>query len=210
MKRKPRHQELYEHAKMVYMRDAHAINAWAREDFANAARAEEWASFYFDARRWCNRVGVGGLLSIDTTAKVLAATSPLKSWGQNKAITRRIVNGESVFDQPLTMARKLVVAKILEDPLAPFPESGVKTWNFYHNIISPYTDHVTIDRHMIRPVLDRVSCSRLEYDALADAIRFVTRSRRKPYPFYYNTPSASQALLWAWYRTDGGRKPDRM
>lgn len=201
--RKPKHQDLFEHAKKVYNRDVIRIQAWSLESDENGARTSSWSSFYWDAREWCWDVADNAGAQLETVAKVLAATSPLKSWGQNKAIAKRIIEGAPVIAQPLTTNRKLLVDKILLDPTMPFPESGIKTWNFYHNIVDPWLPNVTIDRHMIRPVLGRVSCSRLEYDAIADAVRWVARRQ-------YCAPSSIQASLWGWYRTDGGRKPDRL
>lgn len=203
--RKPKHEALYKHARKVYTRDARAMVEWVSNNHNEVwHRYRAWRVFYVDAFEWCRRTAKDTRYDTDTVAKVLAATSPLKSWGQNKAITKRVIEGAPVMTQPLTTNRKLLVDKILLDPTMPFPESGVKTWNFYHNIVNPWgRDHVTIDRHMIRPVLNRVSCSRLEYDAIADAVKSVASN-------FVMAPPTMQAALWSWYRTDGGVKEDRL
>lgn len=203
--RKPKHEALYKHARKVYVRDTAAMTNWVSNNYDEVwDRYTAWRGFYLQAFVWCEDTAFDSPYDRDTVAKVLAATSPLKSWGQNKAITKRVIEGAPVIAQPLTTNRKLLVDKILLDPTMPFPESGVKTWNFYHNIVNPWgRDHVTIDRHMIRPVLNRVSCSRLEYDAIADAVKSVASN-------FVMAPPTMQAALWSWYRTDGGVKEDRL
>jgi hypothetical protein len=194
--------DVYDAARKVYVAELKAISQWQQEGLGHVGCAWTWSRFYKTAHGWCYDIAAKHDSDVDTVAKVLAVTSPLKAWHQNMSITERIISGESVWTMPLTKNRKMVASLVLHG--GPMPESGIKTWNFYHNIVDPYgVDHVTIDRHMIRPVLGRVSCSRLEYEALAEAVKAAARLGWRDWGA---VPSELQATLWGWYRTNKGTK----
>lgn len=199
----PHQHKVYKQARKVYLDAILTIeNTCGRDNVVVEAQ-----NFYFDASVWCTDLAERTGYPFETVARVLAVTSPLKSWDQNKEVTRKYFeDGVPVSKLPLTSNRKIAVVRAVCGEIS---DGSIKVKSFYDNIVNDHcSKEVTIDRHMARPVLGKVTVTSREYEALAEAVHSIARSRRHPrargnYAFC-SGPSCTQALLWWWFRE--GRK----
>ncbi len=153
-----------------------------------------------------------GCLVPETACGVYAALSPNNSEESNMEDMIRAV---SCFRDPtsrlderwagLTVhtygANKLKAKRILEGESPDAVLKGLKTWNFYHNILEPESsEYVTVDGHMVniwngaRVPLDEAGISRLEYRiVVAGVVELAERVGIRPCQL--------QSILWiAWRR----------
>lgn len=133
------------------------------------------------------------------TAGVIAALSPQKEWGLNKALAEEFLRTKGKVSRHTSMqtgkARRILsLAKDIRD--VEIYLGGLKTINFFNNIYNPNSrDHVTVDRHHIYLSVgkDAQSCTPKQYEFLKqNTIRFANDLDM--------IPSELQSTLWVCWK----------
>lgn len=124
----------------------HTRNITAVFRSADADLIAEGIAWYADANRIADALATKYDVPMHVAAGVLAALSPLNSWGNNVNIGARMLASGGTLDSGylkanLAKARAIMATGSL-DAL-----SGLKVTNFYQSIISAGAEGVTIDRH---------------------------------------------------------------
>lgn len=113
---------------------------------ATAEQVQAGMDWYADARRiagvFADRYGV----TVEIAAGVIAALSPLNSWGANLNLAARFLDAGGLdagyLKANLAKARAILAGAEIESTL-----SGLKVTNFYRSIVSAGREGVCIDRH---------------------------------------------------------------
>ena len=162
--------------------------------------AENW---YADAYRIAYRLGELYGTTTDTAAGVIAATSPVNSWGNNLRIAERILSehslGRTVTDGYLTLglskAARLLAGERPEDVL-----TSMKVYNFWQAISTAgqHPEAVVVDRH----AWDIYTNTRLNPTRVTDKrYREAADAYRRAAKILGTTPSRVQSVTWvAWRR----------
>jgi len=113
---------------------------------ADADLIAEGIDWYADARRVADAYAVKYNVPVSVAAGVLAALSPLNSWGNNVNLAGRMLASGGTLERGylkanLAKARAIMATGSLE------PLGGLKVNNFYLSIITGGAEGVTIDRH---------------------------------------------------------------
>lgn len=133
------------------------------------------------------------------TAGVIAALSPQKEWGHNKALAEEFLRTKGRISRHTSIqtgkARRILsLAKDSRD--VDVCLGGLKTINFFNNIYNPNSrDHVTVDRHHIYLSVgrDAQSCTPKQYEFLKqNTIRFANDLDM--------IPSELQSTLWVCWK----------
>ena len=113
---------------------------------ATATEISEGANWYADAHEIAKALAVKHGVSVEIAAGVLAALSPLNSWGHNVNLAARFLaagglDAGYLYTQ-LAKARAILAGAPVEKTLG-----GEKTINFYLSILTAGAEGVCIDRH---------------------------------------------------------------
>lgn len=113
---------------------------------ATAEEVETGAQWYADAFALVSKLAEGYALPPRVVAGIVAALSPLNSWGNNVNLANRFLAAGGLnagyLGSQLAKARAILDGAPIEETLG-----GEKTINFYRSILSAGTDGVCIDRH---------------------------------------------------------------
>lgn len=124
--------------------------------------------WYPEAHQYCLELSKEFNISLEKVCGICAALSPLKSWPVNKNITRSYLEGKRNIHTRLQVSKCdwIMRGDDIEKCLG-----GLKTVNFYHNILNPPDlEYCTIDRHMIWMFNERPSLSPKQYNFLKNSI----------------------------------------
>jgi hypothetical protein len=120
-------------------------------------------------------------------AGILAALSPMTSWGVNVLNAIRCASGLPYGSLPLSMERAEAIRR--GKPFAEVLTPRTKTMNFAHNL-SGNLWPVTVDRWALRVAgIKGVSMTPKQYDLVTDAYRAVAEA-------YDEMPATTQAITW--------------
>jgi len=124
----------------------HTRNITAVFRSADADLIAEGVEWYADARRVADAFAARYAVPVHVSAGVLAALSPLNSWGNNVNLAGRMLASGGTLERGylkanLAKARR-IIAEGSTDALG-----GLKVNNFYRSIITGGAEGVTIDRH---------------------------------------------------------------
>lgn len=168
-------------------------------DRATNEEVEHGLSWYLDANRIALDVGKGDL---KLGAGLLAVLSPRLKWNKNVEYAYHAV--EYGWPYPGMSAITNKVIRLLEGESADTVVNGEKTVSFYRNIVNPFSDDVTVDRHAIDIALatrhnddTRPSLSKSRYEELANAYRDAAK-RCSIFPLEL------QAITWVAWRREVG------
>jgi hypothetical protein len=167
-------------------------------DVRNAATTED----VFNGTNWYPfgtslATHVGELAGFDshvarlTGAGIIAALSPMTSWGLNVINAIKCASGEPFGALALSKERAEAIRR--GKPFAKVLTPRTKTMNFAHNL-SGNLWPVTIDRWALRVAgVKGVSMTPKQYDLVADAYRAVAEA-------YDEMPATTQAITWCTIR----------
>lgn len=172
---------------------------------ADAELIAEGVNWYADARLIADAFAAKHALPVHVTAGVLAALSPLNSWGSNVNLAARMLASGGTLDSGylkanLAKARRIIAEGTI-DALG-----GLKVNNFYLSIISGGAEGVTIDRHAYclahndrSKSNDVPKLSPKRYAEIAERYRraSVILSREYGMPL---SPAVVQAVTWVVWR----------
>lgn len=113
---------------------------------ATPADIEEASNWYADAYRIAEAFSTRYGYTVAQCAGVIAATSPLQSWGANVNLSARILEAGGLTSGYLKLGLAKATA-ILDGANIEATLSGQKVVNFYRSILSAGKDGVCIDRH---------------------------------------------------------------
>jgi hypothetical protein len=165
-----------------------------------AAGLDWYAAAYRDASALADRHGV----SADVASGVLAALSPMNSWGANKAIADRALAAGGTLTSGyltlgLTRANRIILGEAPADVL--YSRTAHKVLAFYHCIATAGdTDTVCVDRHASDIAwgkrhndATRPGLPTSRYNLIADAYRAASR-------ILGHSPARVQAVTWVAWR----------
>lgn len=113
---------------------------------ATPEQIEAGIDWYADARRIAGVFAEQYDVSVEVAAGVIAALSPLNSWGNNINLAGRFLAAGGLdagyLRANLSKARMILAGAAIKPTL-----SGLKTQNFFDSIVSAGADGVCIDRH---------------------------------------------------------------
>jgi hypothetical protein len=171
---------------------------------ATAAEIEEGAQWYRDAYEIAGALAVKNGTTVEVAAGIIAALSPLQSWGANVNLAARFMAAgglsEGYLKNGLAKANQILKGAQVLNVL-----SGLKVRNFYLGIASQGTLGVCLDRHSwsvacgyrfgnFMPTL-----TPKRYAAGVEAYTRAARILSKEYGEEF-TPAQVQAVTWKLYR----------
>lgn len=114
---------------------------------ASDSHVERGMRWYADAREVASALAVRNNVSVEVATGVIAATSPLNSWGANVNLSARLLAAGGLDSGYLSigLAKANAIVRDGVDPLDVLTSDKVK--NFYLSILSGGDDGVCIDRH---------------------------------------------------------------
>lgn len=172
---------------------------------ATPEQIQSGMDWYADARRIADTFADRHNLSVEIVAGVIAALSPLNSWGNNVNLTSRFLAAGGLdsgyLGANLAKACAILAGAPIEKTL-----SGLKVTNFYRSIISAGAEGVCIDRHAYslavndRSVSNNIpSLSPKRYAEVVEtyvrAARILSRELETPI-----TPAVVQSVTWTVWR----------
>jgi len=183
----------------------HTRNITAVFRSADADLIAEGIAWYASAREVADALAVRNNVPVHVAAGVLAALSPLNSWGNNVNLAARMLASGGTLDRGylsanLAKARRIIAEGTI-DALG-----GLKVNNFYLSIITGGAEGVTIDRHawcIAHNDRSRTNSipklSPTRYNEIADKYRraAVILSREYGMPL---SPAVVQAVTWVVWR----------
>lgn len=122
--------------------------AWGEISTPLLISGKEW---YWLHREYCQNLAIKHKLTLQQTAGIFSALSPLKSVSENKRLCEWFLEGEERghTNLQLNKARKIkniVIPEQIDEIL-----KGDKTVAFFRNLYTPWNDnYCTIDRHIIK------------------------------------------------------------
>jgi len=183
----------------------HTRNITAVFRSADAELIAEGVAWYADARLIADALAARHSLPVHVTAGVLAALSPLNSWGNNVNLAARMLASGGTLTSGylkanLAKARRIIAEGNI-DALG-----GLKVNNFYRSIISGGADGITIDRHAYclafndRSMTQKVpKLSATRYAEIAERYRRASVILSKEYGMPLS-PAVVQAVTWVVWR----------
>lgn len=124
----------------------HTRNITAVFRSADADLIAEGIAWYENARLVAEALAAKNAVPVHVAAGVLAALSPLNSWGNNVNLAARMLASGGTLDRGYLSANLAKARRIMaEGNLSAL--GGLKVNNFYLSIISGGAEGVTIDRH---------------------------------------------------------------
>ncbi len=172
--------------------------------------ADDW---YVIARREAAGMAERHGVTVEVAAGVIAAVSPLNSWGSNLALAERLLAtrdfSRGYLTVGLTKARRIVEGAEPLDVLV-----SDKVANFYRSIVSEGRDGVCIDRHAwciaVNKRMTEVRIGKAQYRAASASYVEATRRLNAEHGLDL-TPAQVQSTTWvAWrrrYWSDGAFDP---
>jgi hypothetical protein len=170
---------------------------------ATAAEIAAGADWYRDAHTIAQGMASAYGVTPEIAAGVLAALSPLNSWGANVNLAHRFLAAGGLDAGYLSMgldkARRILAG---EDPVKTL--NGLKTVNFYRSILSAGAQGVCIDRHAYSiahntRTVDVPSLGAKRYAEIAacyvKAARILSRELGETI-----TPAQVQSVTWVLWR----------
>lgn len=172
---------------------------------ADAELIAEGIAWYADANRIADALATKYEVPMHVSAGVLAALSPLNSWGNNVNIAARMLASGGTLDSGYLKANLAKAREIIASgSLAAL--SGLKVTNFYASIISAGAEGVTIDRHAWciahndrSRTNDIPKLSAKRYAEIADKYRRAAVILSKEYNMPLS-PAVVQAVTWVVWR----------
>lgn len=163
----------------------------------------EGVDWYWQANLFCRQVAEKYDKPLAVVCAILSALSPATNFEQNKKDCLNMVRlGGSrgvkcgTYGANVEKARRLIRGKLLPENAFSL-KTGAKTYNFYHNVLTPEsTEHITIDRHALRIAgIDKQKVTPKQY-------REVSEHYKRAAMKIGILPSALQAVLWVAYRKE--------
>lgn len=163
------------------------------------------ADWYRDAHEVAAALGAKNDVPVAVAAGVIAALSPLNSWGSNVNLAARFLAAGGLHAGYLSMglakARAILAGAPIEATL-----NGDKIRNFYRSIITEGTEGVCIDRHSyavaVNERLPETGMPNLKgkrYEAVADCYRRAAKILSREYDTPL-TPAQVQSVTWTQWR----------
>jgi len=172
---------------------------------ASISDISEGSRWYADAYEIADALATKYGYSVGVAAGVIAAVSPLQSWGANVNLAARILAHGGLTSGYLSVglnrAQRIIdgtpVLEVLTSP---------KVSNFYRSIVSAGKDGVCIDRHAYSLAVntrytdgDIPSLTAKRYDAVADCYRRAAKILSAEYETYIS-PAQVQSVTWVLWR----------
>lgn len=172
---------------------------------ATPEQVQAGADWYADAHLIANVLADRHELTVSVVAGVIAALSPLNSWGSNVNLASRFLEAGGLHAGYLSLglakARDILAGADVERTL-----KGHKTVNFYRSIYTAGAQGVCIDRHAYSLALNDRSVSNAvpnlsakryaEFaDAYVRAAKILSRESETPL-----TPAQVQSVTWSVWR----------
>lgn len=183
----------------------HTRNITAVFRSADADLIAEGIAWYENARLVADALAVKNSVPVHVAAGVLAALSPLNSWGSNVNIAARMLASGGTLTTGYLHANLAKARRIIaEGNISAL--GGLKVNNFYTSIITGGADGITIDRHAYclafndRSMTQKVpKLSPKAYAEIAERYRraSVILSREYGMPL---SPAVVQAVTWVVWR----------
>lgn len=169
---------------------------------ATPAEIETGTGWYSDAYDVALAMAKAYDSNLSTAAGIIAALSPLNSWGNNVNLAHRLMASGGLtrgyLSNGLNKANAILAGASPMDVL-----KGDKVRNFYLSIISQGREGVCIDRHAYCIAMgkrtDVPSLSTKRYEAVADKYRRAARILSKEYGEDF-TPAQVQSVTWTLWR----------
>ena len=170
---------------------------------ATPAEVESGAEWYRDTREVARAMGETYGTSLAQAAGIIAALSPLKSWGANVNLAHRFMAAGGLhtgyLSGGLSKARAILKGDHPLDVLG-----GLKVRNFYLSIITSGAEGVCVDRHAYSVavgtrVVGVPSLSVKRYDAVAERYRRAAKVLSREYGTDL-TPAQVQSVTWSLWR----------
>lgn len=174
---------------------------------ATAEEIDEGILWYADALNVSSALAVRHNVTVDTAIGVIAALSPLNSWGNNINLAARVLKGKGEETRGGLGKNILKANRIIkgEDPMGVFRTSH-KVRNFYLSIRSMGAEGVCVDRHAFdiavnRRLTDetRPGLSGKRYDAVAETYVRAAKILSREYDMRI-TPAQVQSVTWTVWR----------
>lgn len=155
-------------------------------------------SWYFEAHNFCADLSKRYNVPLANVCAVVSALSPATNWEQNKRDAVRLIQGKE--GGYVTYGQNVIKAKIAlktDNPGNLFSmQTGAKTYNFYHCLLSPSSSaHVVIDRHAYRVATGKEYTKLTLKQYLEIASHYMKAANKLGL-----LPSQLQAVLWVDYR----------
>lgn len=170
---------------------------------ATPAEIEAGADWYRDAHEIASAMSIAYGVSVETATGVLAALSPLNSWGNNVNLAHRFLAAgglhEGYLRANLAKAREILKGG---DPLKVL--GGLKVTNFYLSILTQGVEGMCIDRHaysvaMGERVVDVPSITGKRYRDIAERYRRAAVILSREYGMELS-PAQVQSVTWTQWR----------
>lgn len=131
---------------------------------ATSIEIEEGKAWYYKARDYCVELSKEFEVEIEKVIGVVAALSVQKRWDLNKRIAKQYLQGKKDIHFKLQVSKCdwIMRGDDIEKCLG-----GLKTVNFYHNILNPDDSNwATIDLWMLRIFNERPKVTPKQYNQL--------------------------------------------
>jgi hypothetical protein len=172
---------------------------------ASASDIETAAEWYADAYRIAEAFSAKYGYTVAQCAGVIAAVSPLQSWGANINLSARILDVGGLTGGYLK-ANLAKATAILDGANIEATLSGQKVVNFYRSILSAGKDGVCIDRHAYSlavntrfPEGDIPTLKGKRYEAVVECYTRAARILSKELGIDL-TPAQVQSVTWVLWR----------
>lgn len=183
----------------------HTRNITAVFRTADADLIAEGIAWYADARLIADAFAARYAVPVHVTAGVLAALSPLNSWGNNVNLAARMLASGGTLDSGYLKANLAKARRIMAEGTTS-ALGGLKVNNFYASIISGGAEGVTIDRHAWciahndRSRSNNIpKLSETRYNEIAERYRRASVILSKEYGMPLS-PAVVQAVTWVVWR----------
>jgi hypothetical protein len=183
----------------------HTRNITAVFRSADADLIAEGIAWYENARLVADALAAKNNVPVHVAAGVLAALSPLNSWGNNVNLAARMLASGGTLSEGYLKANLAKARRIIaEGNISAL--GGLKVNNFYLSIISGGAEGVTIDRHAYclavndRSMTNKVpKLSPTRYAEIAERYRRAALILSREYGMPLS-PAVVQAVTWVVWR----------
>lgn len=163
-------------------------------------------AWYAEAHAAAVRMSAEHGVTVEVAAGVLAATSPLNSWGANVRLADAVLAAggtktDGYLGLGLRKANAIIGGADVEATL-----NGTKTRNFYRSILTEGREGVTVDRHSWSVAVNHryeggviPSLSDKRYESAAECYRRAARILSREYGTDLS-PAVVQAVTWVQWR----------
>lgn len=184
-------------------RTQHVTRLFRQATLSEVQAGREW---YETAYRAASGLAAEFSVTLDKAAGVIAATSPLNSWGANVRLARKVIAAggtktDGYLGLGLAKANAILGGADVEATLR-----GTKTVNFYRSIRTAGVEGVTIDRHAWSVAVNHrydggviPSLSDARYNAAVACYESAARILSAEYGMAL-TPAVVQAVTWVQWR----------